>query len=44
MMLGFLMRWLITGLSKEMDKIILGNMKDQKAKGLQRPMGTGQKV
>ena len=27
-----------------MHKIILGIVKDQKAKGLQRPMGTGQKV
>ena len=38
------MRWLISGLGKEMLKIILGVMKDQKAEGLQRQMGTGQKV
>ena len=41
---GFLKRWLISGLGKEMCKIILGIVKDRKAKGHQRPMGTGQKV
>ena len=44
MMHGFLKRWLISGLGKEMHKVILGIVKDQKAKGLQRPMGNGQKV
>ena len=39
-----LKRRLISGLGKEMLKIMLGIVKDQKAEGLQRPMGTGQKV
>ena len=34
----------MSGLGKEMLKIILGILKDQKAEGPQRPMGTGQKV
>jgi len=42
---GFLLkRWLISGLGKEVNKIILGIVKKQKAKALQSPMGTGQKV
>ena len=42
---GFLKRWwLISGLGKEMHKIILGIMKDHKAKAFQSPMETGQKV
>ena len=42
---GFLLkRWLISGLGKEVNKIILGIVKEQKAKALQSPMGTGQKV
>ena len=41
---GFLKRWLISGLGKEMHKVILGIVKDQKAKGFQRPMGNGQIV
>ena len=41
---GFLKRRLISGLGKEIHKIILRIMMDQKAEGLQRPVGTGQKV
>ena len=39
-----LKRWLISELVKEMHKIILGIMKDHKAKAFQSPMETGQKV
>ena len=38
-----LKRWLISGLGKEMHKIILGIVKNQKAEGLQKIMGTGEK-
>ena len=31
-------------IGKEMHKVILGIVKEQKAKGLQRPMWNGQKV
>jgi len=41
---GFLKRWLISGLGKEMHRIILGILKDKKAEGHQRPRGPGQKV
>ena len=41
---GFLKRRLISGLGKEMHKIILGIVKDQKVKALRSPMETGQKV
>ena len=34
----------MSGLGKEMQKIILGIIKGQKTEELQRPMGTGQKV
>ena len=44
MMHGFLKRWLISGLGKEIHKMFLGIVKDQKAKALQSPKGTGQKV
>ena len=40
---GFLKRWLISGLGKEMHKIISGIVKDQKVKTLQSPMRSGQK-
>ena len=40
---GFLKRRLISGLGKEMLKIILGIMKDQKAEGLQKLTGTLEK-
>ena len=39
-----LKRWLISGLGKEMHKMILGILKDQEAEGLQRPIETGEKV
>ena len=38
-----LKRWLVSGLGKEMHKMILGILKDQKAQGLQRPIGSGEK-
>ena len=43
MMHGFLKRWLISGLSKEMHKIILGIMKDQKAEHFEAQWGLDRK-